>query len=585
MGSVYRARDLHFPNVLKVVAVKEMLNTASDPQVRESINKNFEREANIIVSLNHQSIPNIYDFFIIDDRSYLVLEFIHGQDLDEIMRKTSTPFNEEQVIIWAIEICDVLDYLHHHKPDPVIFRDIKPSNIMINQQNHVVLVDFGIAKNMVFGQKGTMIGTEGFSPPEQYRGEASPQTDIYALGATMHTLLTRRDPRLEPPFSFKDRQIQAINPSVSSELEAIIYKALEYKPEDRFKSVVEFKKELVSVARRTGTLPFTYHDQSTSQIEEREPVWVFKCDDEVRGSPFVHDGILFTGSYDHKMYAFDAKKGQFLWKFTTKGGIISKPLIVEDQLVFGSEDGKLYSVTPKTGQKNWEYKTEGPIRSSPRFAEGHIFIGSDDKRLYAYNVANNLPGWSIKTEGAVRSTPFLAVVFVYFGTEANEFICGNYRGQVEWHYWTKRPVTSSAIVSDGIVYFTSLDGYLYALDARTGWVFWRFRMGKGSISSPAIMEDYVYVGSADGNIYCVERTRAREVWRFKTGYQVISSPVIHNGVLYCGSADGKFYALDAKSGRLIWSFTTLGPITGSAVVAENMVYFGSLDNHVYAFPV
>lgn len=585
MGSVYRARDLHFPNVLKVVAVKEMLNTASDPQVRESTNKNFEREANIIVSLNHQSIPNIYDFFILDDRSYLVLEFIYGQNLDEIIRKNPTPFTEEQVIIWAIEICDVLDYLHNHKPDPVIFRDIKPSNIMINQQNHVVLVDFGIAKNIVSGQKGTMIGTEGFSPPEQYRGEASPQTDIYALGATMHTLLTRRDPRLEPPFSFKDRQIHAINPSVSSELEAIIYKALEYKPEDRFKSALEFKKELVSVARRTGTLPFIYHDQNTSQIEDREPVWVFKCDDEVRGSPLVHDSILFTGSYDHKIYALDTKKGQLLWKYTTKGGVISKPLIVESQLVFGSEDGKLYSLTPKTGQKNWEFKTEGPIRSSPRFAEGHIFIGSDDKNFYSYNVANNQPGWSLKTEGAVRSTPFLAVSSIYFGTEANEFMCVNYRGQVEWHYWTKRPVTSSAIVSDGIVYFTSLDGYLYALDARTGWVFWRFRMGKGSISSPAIMDDDVYVGSADGNIYCVERTRAREVWRFKTGYQVISSPVIHNGVLYCGSADGKFYVLDAKSGKLIWSFTTLGPITGNAIVAENMVYFGSLDNHVYAFPV
>ena len=92
---------------------------------------------------------------------------------------------EDQVIGWAIELCDVLEFLHNHKPEPIIFRDIKPSNIMINAQNRVVLVDFGIAKVFTTGQKGTMIGTEGYSPPEQYRGDATPLADIYAMGATL----------------------------------------------------------------------------------------------------------------------------------------------------------------------------------------------------------------------------------------------------------------------------------------------------------------------------------------------------------------------------------------------------------------
>ncbi|HEX7541967.1 MAG TPA: protein kinase, partial [Anaerolineales bacterium] len=128
MGSVYRARDLHFPSVVKLVAVKEMINRAPDPLVRKTIVQNFEREANILATLNHPSIPRIYDYFSEDNRSYLVLEFIHGKDLEAVINETGGFLTEERVLGWAIELCDVLSFLHNHKPDPIIFRDMKPSN-------------------------------------------------------------------------------------------------------------------------------------------------------------------------------------------------------------------------------------------------------------------------------------------------------------------------------------------------------------------------------------------------------------------------------------------------------------------------
>lgn len=165
MGSVYRARDLHFPNVVKLVAVKEMINRAPDPLVRKTIIQNFEREANILATLNHTSIPRIYDYFSEQNRSYLVLEFINGKDLEAIISETPGFLSEELVLSWAIELCDVLSFLHNHKPDPIIFRDMKPSNVMVNLSQHVILVDFGIAKPFMAGQKGTMIGTEGYSLP------------------------------------------------------------------------------------------------------------------------------------------------------------------------------------------------------------------------------------------------------------------------------------------------------------------------------------------------------------------------------------------------------------------------------------
>ncbi len=160
---------------------------------------------------------------------------------------------------------------------------MKPSNIMVNQPGHVILVDFGIAKIFKSGQKGTMIGTEGYSPPEQYRGEATPLADIYALGATLHQILTRHDPRLEPPFTFAERSIREINPAVSAELETVINTALQYNPEDRYKSAEEMKEALLSAARKTGMLSRLAFPAVTAPIPANgiKPLWTFECEDEI----------------------------------------------------------------------------------------------------------------------------------------------------------------------------------------------------------------------------------------------------------------------------------------------------------------
>lgn len=583
MGSVYRARDLHFPNVVKLVAVKEMINKAPDPIVRETVIKNFEREANILVTLNHQAIPKIFDFFTHNERSYLVMELVNGKDLEAILRSSVDPIPEEQAIIWAIEVCDVLEYLHTHKPEPIIFRDIKPQNLMVNQHNHIMIVDFGIAKVFTSNQKGTMIGTEGYSPPEQYRGEASFQTDIYALGATLHHLLTRRDPRLEAPFSFSDRPVRKLNPNVSEELESIIDTCLNYKPEDRYKDVHTLREALVALATRSGVVSKSSSADLITRDQSVKPLWAFKCEDEIRGSASLDGGLIYIGAYDYNLYALDAAKGQFQWKYPMDGAVITKPLIANNQVYFGSEDGKLHVIQARTGKKAWTFTTEGPVRCSAKFAEGHLFFGSDDGYLYAVDNNTMRKSWSLHTEGAIRSTPFISNDSIFFGTESNEFLCIDFRGQVKWRFWTKKPVTSSPIVSDGIVYFTSLDANCYALDARSGWVIWKFRMGKGSVSSPAIMDHMVFTGSADGLMYCIEKSSAREIWRFKTEHQVSGSPLVYKESIYFGAADGKFYCLDYKTGRQRWKFVTGGPITGTPVAANDIVYIGSADHYLYAF--
>jgi len=584
MGAVYRARDLHFPNVTKLVAVKEMVNMAPDPLVRKTIVRNFEREANLLATLDHRAIPRIYDYFSLNERSYLVLEYINGKDLEALVNETQEFIEESRVITWAIELCEVLDFLHNHRSEPIIFRDMKPSNVMVNNQDHVILIDFGIAKTFQTGQKGTMIGTEGYSPPEQYRGEATPLADIYALGATLHHLLTRRDPRLEPPFSFGERPIGKFNPHISSELEAVIYTALQYDPADRYQSALEMKSALLKAARQTGQLSSIAKAASkpASRADGIKPVWSFQCEDEIRGSPLYYQNRVYVGSYDHNLYALDSADGSFIWKYPADEGIVSKPAVYENNIFFGSEDHRLHVVSMRTGKIVWTYFTEGPIRSSPHIAEGHIFIGSDDAQLHAVNILSGRRAWTVDLGGPVRSTALVHQDHVYIGTEAGDFYCLDFGGTVKWRFSARRAVTSSPVIHQGVVYFGSLDSTLYALEAKSGWVIWRFRLERPTISTPWVMDNMIFTGAADNNIYCIDANSAKEIWRFSTDHQVTGSPIVYKDSLYCGSVDGNFYCLDYQTGRLRWKFQTRGPITGTPTANDDYIYIGSTDHRIYA---
>lgn len=582
MGSVYRARDLHFPNVVKLVAVKEMINQARDPLVRQTIVQNFEREANILVTLEHPTIPRIFDYFTQNERSYLVLEYIQGKDLEELLIQAQAPYPEEQVIQWAIELCDVLNYLHNHKPEPIIFRDMKPSNIMVNQYNHIILIDFGIAKNFRDGQKGTMIGTEGYSPPEQYRGEATPQADIYALGATLHHLLTRQDPRLEPPFTFNDRPIRVANPAVTVEMESVVSTALQYNPADRFNTAEEMKQALIMAGRKTGMLSKMPVSPNVAMGDGPKPLWTFQCEDEIRGTPLLEGGRIYVGAYDNNLYVIDATDGSFLWKYASEGAIVSRPVVNGNTVYFGSEDQRLYAVSTDSGKLSWVYTTEGPIRSSPAFANDQLYIGSDDGFLYAINTQTSRLTWKFEAGGEIRSSPVVAADHIYFGTDLGDFYCLTPAGQPRWRSKAKRSIMCAPVISRGTVFFTSLDAQTYALDAKSGYVIWRFRMGKGSVSTPCSVENLIIAGSADGFIYCLDAGSSREVWRFHTDHQVSGSAVIYKDSVYCGGADGTLYCLEYRTGRQRWKYHTGGPITGSPIVYNDILYVGSADHILYA---
>ncbi len=253
MGAVYKASDTRFNN--RSVAIKEMSRAGLTPSRVQEAEDAFERESRLLADLVHPNLPRIYDYFTEEERSYLVMDFIEGETIEEYLeRKGGGPVALEQALDWGMQLCDVLNHLHTHQP-PIIFRDLKPSNVMISS-SHIYLIDFGIARIFKPGQSHDTIafGSPGFAAPEQYgKAQSTPRSDIYSLGALLHCLLTGIDPS-EQPFFF--RPPSELNRAVPPELDELLMRMLGMKVENRPASAQEVAKTLrhVEDQRISGTL-------------------------------------------------------------------------------------------------------------------------------------------------------------------------------------------------------------------------------------------------------------------------------------------------------------------------------------------
>jgi len=201
-GAVYKARDTRFKN--RVVAIKEMISSANNPQDSKDEKEQFEHEAELLSELKHPSLPQIHDYFEELGRLYIVMEYIDGSTLESMLQKHKN-LPPTLVFKWIREVCNVLKYLHNQNP-PIIFRDLKPANIMLTNKKdqEIKLIDFGIARVFKAGQSKdtTAYGSTGYAAPEQYgKTQSTSATDVYALGATLHNLLTAQDPS-QNPFQF-----------------------------------------------------------------------------------------------------------------------------------------------------------------------------------------------------------------------------------------------------------------------------------------------------------------------------------------------------------------------------------------------
>jgi len=246
MAWVYEVEETRADGTRVSWALKELRSDSHTEATLSEARHLFEQEAQILVRLSHPNLPKVAAFFEQDARSYLVMEFIHGTSLARRLEEANAPLLEQQVLDWAIQICDVLGYLHR-RPKPIIFRDLKPSNVMVTPGDVVKLIDFGIARTHKAGQERDTIsmGSENYAAPEQWgKTQTDARADIYGLGATMYHLLTNVPPI--PAFVPAPRvPAQHYNPSLSDRTQGVIDRAMSANRNDRYQTAADMREALL----------------------------------------------------------------------------------------------------------------------------------------------------------------------------------------------------------------------------------------------------------------------------------------------------------------------------------------------------
>lgn len=239
---------------LDTVVVKEaVIPQNADEESRLQAEERIQREAQFLMRLSHDNIAKVLDHFVEDGRHYLLLEYVHGQDLRQYVKQNG-PQSEDKVVEWSRQIADILSYLHTQDP-PIIHRDLTPDNLVLRNDGAVTLIDFGAANEFIGQATGTLVGKQAYMAPEQLRGKANTHSDLYSFGCTIFYLLIGRDPTpLSPSYPKKAL------PAVSEELDAIVLKLTEFEPEDRIQSAQELGEKLSDISAAETLVSGGTHD-------------------------------------------------------------------------------------------------------------------------------------------------------------------------------------------------------------------------------------------------------------------------------------------------------------------------------------
>ncbi|HEY62748.1 MAG TPA: serine/threonine protein kinase [Anaerolineae bacterium] len=289
MGSVYLADDIRLAG--RLCALKEVFFDPTLPEeILGQVRDQFMREATVLARLDHTNLPKVSDFFSIEERDYLVMDFVPGKDLSTLMTEAriDKKFLDERIVLaWAVQIADALAYLHSQNP-PILHRDIKPSNLKLTPNGIIKLVDFGLVKILAADDVTITVvqgrGTATYTPLEQYGGDTGhtdTRSDIYSFGATLYHLLTNK-----PPEEARDRFLNPgqllppsdINPAISPRTERAILWAMSLHPDNRPQSINEFRQALLGewnpITRPRAPLPPPSLSDVFSSSGERSLLWI-----------------------------------------------------------------------------------------------------------------------------------------------------------------------------------------------------------------------------------------------------------------------------------------------------------------------
>jgi eukaryotic-like serine/threonine-protein kinase len=509
MGAVYAAQDTQLGD--RLVAVKEMSMRRLTPQEVPQAVAQFQQEAYLLASLHHPNLPAIHEYFQEDERWYLVMSFIEGRTLQAVLDVApGKKLAISEVVHIGIELCEVLDYLHTHNPQ-IIFRDLKPLNIMLTPKGHVCLIDFGIARHFKQDQtKDTAYYlSQGYSPIEQYgHAQTGPRSDIYSLGATLHQMFSGHNPALKP---FQFAPLQLVDPTFPMPLAQLIAQMLQMEEKNRPTSVAEVKAQLLNLGQIASTFPISPL-QPTAQAPNPY-------------APLILPTILASASMVQAPSSFL---------------LMAKPEAIEILRTFSEHTQEILSIAlSANGQILASCSLDGTIK---------LWDVQKGNLLHTLSLASSM---ALSADGRILASGSSNEEISLWNVQT-----GSHFSTISFDY---RRVTSVALSADGrILASGSADGHGSLWNTQTGeplnsWSY-LFLWGDNAVTSLALSADGMLLasGNRDRTIELVD-TQTGSNQRYKSHKEAVTSLALSadGRMLASGSLDGTTKLWNARKGRLI----------------------------------
>lgn len=362
MGTVYRAQDVEFND--RPVAIKELMPSNVSTEAGEEAIESFKREATLLAGLQHANLPSVFEHFEENGHWYMIMSFIRGETLEAYLERTGrTKLPLDEVLQIGKQLCAVLQYLHTQYP-PIIFRDVKPANIMRVPDGRIYLIDFGVARRFKVGQKKdtTPFGSLGYAPPEQFgKAQTTPRSDIYSLGATMYQLLSGHEPDAAP---FRFPALQTLEPTLPAPLVTLIEQMVDMDAEKRPASILFVEQKLQEISLKNAPIqPFSSFT-FPSRPPSRKPLYVLAmvfvsiCCLVAGGFAGDSIGVVNTRNADFAVAAATATAGVNATATAVQVAAMPDPYLPQGQLAL---------FDPLTQANFWQEQSDSNFGGSCKF--------------------------------------------------------------------------------------------------------------------------------------------------------------------------------------------------------------------------
>jgi eukaryotic-like serine/threonine-protein kinase len=514
------------------------------------------------MQLLHPHIVPLLDFGIThDDSPFLVMEYVPGGTLrDRHPRGERVPLSA--IVSYVDHIASALQYVHDHH---LLHEDIKPENVLVRADGTLMVSDAGVAQ--LLEQRGivsqqTEAGTAVYTAPEQAEGHPCFASDQYALAVLTYEWITGTVPVHEPEGM---QPVQ--DTAIPQPVERVVLKALARVPQDRFERIQEFAAAL--------------HEGVQASADARVPLPSSEASDPA--SPLSREPAPHPLS--HPMPEVVARPvGKSSWLVGGILGIVLLLIVVAITLLPALRaPAPVTQQTPPIATATTQQSTSATATAQQSTSSATATTQQSTPSATPIQPDQITQQWVFSTGGAVQSSPLVVNGVLYVSSsDRRVYALDASTGKKKWVFSTGGAVSSSPTVVDGVLYIGSDDHRVYALDTSTGKEKWTFLTSGPVQSTPTVLSGVLYISSLDGKIYALDSSTGQQKWTFSLGFAVHASPTVAGGVLYIGSFDGSIYALDASTGKQNWVFTTTSAVWSTAVVVGGVLYIGSDDDKVYA---